>query len=100
MVSSLHASFCDAASSTIAVNFDLGIRPFSEQHSIADFDIQRMQFSVIAPRTRPSGNDLAFHWLFLGGIGDDDAALGLLLLLDAADENAVLQWSKFHWAPP
>src|SRR5262249_55794361 len=84
----------------LAVNFDLGTRPFSEQHSIADFDIQRMQFAVIAPRTRPSGNDFAFHWLLLGGIGDDDAALRLLLLLDAADQNAILQRSKFHWSPP
>src|SRR5262249_40746883 len=84
----------------LTVDFDLGTRPFSEQHSIADFDIQRMQFAVIASRTRPSRNDFAFHWLFLGGIGDDDAALGLLLLLDAADEDAILQWSKFHWVPP
>src|SRR5215472_16967117 len=113
MVSSLHATFCDAASSTtpmMSLSFATtksspsilisGTRPFSEQHSIADFDIQRMKFSVIASRTRPSGNDLAFHWLFLGGIGDNDAALRLLLLLDAADQNAVLQWSKFHWSPP
>src|SRR5215468_6274305 len=83
----------------LAVGFDLGTRPFSEQHSIADFDIQRMQFAVISNSTRPSGNDFAFHWLFLGGIGDDNAALGLLLLLDAADQNAILQRSKFHWSP-
>src|SRR5262249_59020471 len=84
----------------LAVDFDLGTRPFSKQHSIADFDIQCMQFAVIAPRTRPSGNDFAFHWLFLSGIGDDDAALGLLLLLDAAVEYTILQRSKFHWSPP
>jgi hypothetical protein len=33
-------------------------------------------------------------------IADDDTALGLLLLLDAADQHAILQRSKFHWVPP
>src|SRR5262249_58559459 len=83
----------------LAVDFDLGTRPFSKQHSIADFDVEWVQFAVVAPRTRPGGNDFAFHWLFLGSIRDDDTALGLVLLLDAADENAILQWSKFHWTP-
>ena len=57
---------------------------------------ERMQLSVIAACSGPSGNYLAFHWFFLGGIGDDDAALGLLLFLDATNQHAILQRSKFH----
>jgi hypothetical protein len=34
--------------------------------------------------------------LFLGGIGDVDAALGLLFLLDALDQDAVMQRTHLH----
>src|SRR6516225_6784910 len=84
----------------LAFDFDLGSRPLPEQHSVADFDIERTELAVIVPGARPGGNDFAFHWLFLGGIGDDNPACGLLLLLNATDENAILQRSKFHWVPP
>src|SRR6516225_9443499 len=84
----------------LAIDFDLGSRPLPEQYSIADFDIERSEFAVIVPCARSCGNDFAFHWLFLGGIRDDNAARRLLLLLNATDENAILQWSKFHWVPP
>src|SRR6516165_3227181 len=84
----------------LAVDFDLGARPFPEQHSVADFDIERAEVAVIAPGAGPSGNDFAFHWLFLGGVGDDNTACCLLLLLDSTDEDAILQRSKFHWVPP
>ena len=32
--------------------------------------------------------------LFLGGVGNDDAALGLLFGVDAADDHAVVQGTK------
>src|SRR5262249_32555301 len=84
----------------LAFDFDLGSRPLPEQLSVPDFDIKRTELAIIVPRARPGGNDFAFHWLFLGGIRDDNTACGLLLLLDATDENAILQRSKFHWVPP
>ena len=34
--------------------------------------------------------------LFLGGIGDDDAAGGLRFGLDALDDDAVVQRTKLH----
>ena len=61
---------------------------------------ERMQLSVIAARAGPGREHLAFHRLFLGGVGDDDAALRLLLFIDATDQHAVLQRSKFHGIPP
>src|SRR6516162_1055087 len=78
----------------LAVDFDLGSRPLSEQHSVANFDIQRTELAVIVPGVGPGGNDFALHWLFLGGIGDNNTACRFLLLLDATDEYA------FHWVPP
>src|SRR5262249_23001990 len=84
----------------LAINLDFRSGPLSEQNPIADFDIERLYLAIIAPDARPSGDDFPFHRFFLGGIGDDDAAYGLLLLLDAADEDAILQRSKFHTALP
>src|ERR1700751_4099676 len=84
----------------LAVDLDLGPRPLSKEHAVADLDIERVEFAIITSRAGPGGDDLAFHRLFLGGIGDDDAAGGLLLLLDATDQHAVLQRSKFHGIPP
>src|SRR5437899_4043225 len=84
----------------LAVDLDLGARPFAEQHAVAHLDVERMHRAVIAARTGSGGDDLAFHRLFLGGIGNDDAALRPFLLLDAADQNTILKWSKFHGVPP
>ena len=42
------------------------------------------------------GDDFAFLRLFLGGVGDDDAAGGFLIFLDAADDHAVAKRTKFH----
>ena len=41
-------------------------------------------------------DDFAFLGLFLGGVGDDDAAGGLLVFLDAADDHAVAKGTEFH----
>ena len=49
-----------------------------------------------APRARTDGNNLAFHRFFLGGIGDDDPAFGLFLLVHALDHHAIVQRSEFH----
>jgi len=59
-----------------------------------------LYLAVIAPGARSGGNDFAFHRLFFGSIGDDDAAYGLLFLLNAADEDAILQRSKSHGVLP
>ena len=42
------------------------------------------------------GDDFAFLRLFLGGVGDDDAALGLLFALDATNDHPVVQRTEFH----
>src|SRR5216683_6187207 len=76
------------------VQLDFRARPFAEQDTIALLDVERVKRAVLAARAGTDGDDLAFHRLFLGGIGDDDAAGGPVGLLDAADEHTVVQWSK------
>ena len=41
------------------------------------------------------GDDFAFHRLFLGGVGDDDAAGGLFFGIQPADHDAVVQGAEF-----
>src|SRR6266568_4853619 len=72
-----------------AIQLDFRARPFAEQDAIALLDVERVKRAVLAARAGTDGDDLAFHRLFLGGVGDDDAAGGLVGLLDAADEHTV-----------
>src|SRR5690349_16920216 len=46
------------------------------------------------------GDDFALLRLLLGGIRNDNAALGPLVLLDPAYDDAVMQWTKLHLSPP
>src|SRR5713226_6327045 len=67
-----------------AVQLDFRARPFAEQNAVALLDVDRMQLAVLAAGARTDGDDLALHRLFLDGVGDDDAARGLCIGLDAA----------------
>src|SRR2546426_6555879 len=80
-----------------AVELDLGAGILAEQHGVAGLDVERDHLSVLADLSLADGDDLPLLRLLLGGIGDDDAALGLLnLLLEALDEYPVLKWPDLH----
>src|SRR5499427_1074592 len=80
----------------LAVELDFGAGPFPEQHAVSGLDVERMHLSVFPAGTRPDSDDLTFHWFFLGGVGNDDPARRLRLLLDAPHEHAIVQRSQFH----
>src|SRR3954452_21076317 len=84
----------------VAVELDLGAGPLAEQHPVAGLDAHRRQLALVAAGTRADGQDLALHGLFLGGVGDDQPALGLRLFLDALDDDAVVQRSELHLTLP
>src|SRR5690348_3056 len=75
----------------LAVELDLGAGPLAEQHPVADLDVERGQLAVLVAPARADADDLALLRLLLRGVGDDDAAGGLLLGLDAAHDDAVVQ---------
>ena len=75
----------------LAIEDDLGARPFAEQDAIADLDVERDQLAGLVAGSRTDGQHLAFLRLLLGGVGDDDASLGRLLRLDAAHDQAVVK---------
>src|SRR5271169_4636734 len=58
----------------LAVDLDLGARPFAEQHAVADLDVDRDQLAGLVAATWADGDDFALRGLLLGGVGDDDAA--------------------------
>src|SRR5690606_38739541 len=62
----------------------------------AGLDVERTDLALVADRAGADGDDFAFLRLFLGGVGDDDAAGGLLFRGDAANQNAVVQGTESH----
>src|SRR6266853_1450657 len=80
----------------LAFEADLCARPLSEQHAVAGLYVEWVDLPIFAAGTRPDRDDVTFHRLFLGGVGDDDPARRLGLLLHPPDQHAVVQRSEFH----
>src|SRR6059058_4473684 len=84
----------------LAVDRDLGARPFAEQHAIADLEIDRDQLAGFVTPARADRGDFALRGLFLRGVRNNDAASCLLFGVDALDHDAVMKRTEFHWNPP
>src|SRR5690606_9722310 len=80
----------------LTVDLDLGAGPFAEQHAVAGLDVERHDLTLFVARAGTHGDHLALHGLFLGCVGNDDAAPSFLLGLDAAYDDAIMQRSKLH----
>src|SRR3984957_12151903 len=80
----------------LTVDLDLGAGPFAEQHPVARFEVKRNELAAFVPSARSHGDDLALLRLLLDGVGNDDAALRLVLSFNAADDDAVVQGTEFH----
>src|SRR6478672_2791421 len=84
----------------LAVDLDLGARPLAEQHAVTDLDVDRDQLAGFVAASRADGDDFALGGLFLGSVGNDDAASGLLFCVDALDHDAVVKRTEFHAVLP
>src|ERR1700726_1386313 len=80
----------------LAVELDLGARPFAEQHAVADLEIDRDQLATFVTAARTDRRDFALRGLFLGAVRNDNAASGLFFGVDALDHNAVVKRTEFH----
>src|SRR5689334_9240386 len=83
-----------------AVDLDVGAAVLADQDPIALLDVERDELAVLGLATGAHGDDLALLRLLLRGVGNDDPALQGLLLLDAADQDAVGERPDFHALPP
>ena len=63
----------------ITVDGDFGARPLAEQHAVADLDVDRDQLAGLVTAAGADCGAFDLGGLFLGGVGDNDAALGLLI---------------------
>src|SRR2546425_1015896 len=81
------------------VDLDLGADVLADEDTVAGLDVERNPLAVVVKTTRSDGNDLPLERLLFGRVGDDDAALHLLLGLHSLDQNTVAQWlnRRFHW---
>src|SRR5687767_5489163 len=72
-----------------AVELDFGAGVAGEDYLVALVHVERGALAVVEPLAVPDCEDLAALGLFLGGVGQHDAGLGLGLGLDALDEDLV-----------
>src|SRR5215472_2550869 len=75
----------------LAVELHLGAGPLAEQDAVAFLDVQWYQLAGLVTSAGAGGDDLALHRLFLGRVGDDDTARGLLFGFEPADHDTVMQ---------
>src|SRR5207247_7445262 len=69
----------------LTVDLHFGAGPFAEQDLVARLDVERRDLAFVGASSGADGDHFAFLRLFLGGVGNDDPARGLLLGLDPAD---------------
>src|SRR5689334_12286461 len=78
------------------VDLDLGAGPLAEQHPVADLDVERDELAGLVAPARADRDDLALRGLFLRAVGNNDSAGGLLLGLDALDDETIMEGAEFH----
>src|SRR5215469_8093076 len=83
-----------------AIDLDLGAGPFAEQDPVSDLDIDRNELAGFVAATRAHADHLTLLRRLLGRVGNDDSTGGLLLSVDALDDDTVVKRTKFHWYPP
>src|SRR5438552_2446498 len=76
------------------VDLDLGADVLPDKDTVARLDVKRNPLPVVVETARSDSDDLSLERLLFGRVGDDDAALRLLLGLDSLDQDTVVQW--FH----
>ena len=73
-----------------------GARPLAEQNAITRLHIERHDLAGLVARPGADGDHFAFHRLFLGGVGDNDAARGLFFSGQTPDNDPVVQGTELH----
>jgi hypothetical protein len=74
----------------------LRARPFAEQHSVANLDVDRNELAILVAPTRSDSHDPALLRLFLGRVWDKDAAGGFLVGIDTGEHHAIVKWTELH----
>ena len=82
----------------LAINLDFSSRIFSEDDSVALFDLEGENIAIILDSTCTDCDYGALYWLFFGALGKkEQAALCFCRLIAALDENSVMEWTNGHF---
>jgi hypothetical protein len=81
----------------VPVDLHLGAPVLRVQDLVAGGDVEGDAFlAILVPVAVAHGDDLALLRLLLGGVGEDEAASGRLLLLDRLDDQPVAKRLQVH----
>src|SRR5262245_16866826 len=80
-----------------AVDFDVRSAVLAVDHFVADADGELAALAVFQQLAGANGDDLAALGLFLGGVGQHDAASGALFGFDGLDNDAVIEGADFDF---
>jgi hypothetical protein len=80
----------------LAVELDLGAGVLAEQHGVTGLDVQGAELAVLEELAVAHGHHVALERLLLGGLRDEQAALGLVLLCNALDNKPILKKTNLH----
>jgi hypothetical protein len=64
--------------------------------SITGLDVERDDLAGLVAGAGADGDHFAFHRLFLGCVGDDDATGGLFFGVQTPDHDPVVQRTELH----
>src|SRR5256714_6444697 len=81
------------------LDLDLRARPFAEQHAIANLEVDGDDFPGLVAAAWTNGDHLSLRRLLFGGIRNDDSPCGLIVGVDARNDDAVVKWPKLHINP-
>src|SRR5580698_1851603 len=76
------------------IELDLGAGVLTEEDGVASLDVEREDLAFIVGLALANRDNLALLGLFLGRIGDDDAAADALALFQTTNQDAVMQRRK------
>jgi hypothetical protein len=82
------------------LDLDLLTGPFSEQNAVTHLDAKGLDPTLVIACPCPDGDDLTFLRPLLSRVGNNDAVCGSVVLIDAPEDDAVMQWPEIHWTIP
>lgn len=80
----------------LAVDGDFGSAVFAVENGVADFDVDGGELAGIEPLAGADGDDGAALGLFLSGVGEIQAARGLLFLDGGFNDDTIVQRLNGH----
>ena len=71
------------------VEFDLSAPILADEDLVPSTDVEFLAVAIVILLAGAEGDDFSLLRLFLGGVRDDDAILGLFVLFEDFDEDTV-----------